>query len=120
MSGGENLETDVSVRGEGPILVSEFAAGWSITLPDDIACAFITELRKHELDSDLYTTGILNKGTNSVSRVIGPELTGETEVNGSGLMSFGSHTIGNTTIRSSGFVAGNMTLRDFVKFGGKI
>ena len=50
----------------------------------------------------------------------GPGLTGGMDVNGSGMMSFGSQMAGNSTMRSSGFVSGNMTIHDFVKYGGKL
>jgi hypothetical protein len=36
------------------------------------------------------------------------------------MMSFGSQVIGNDTMRSSGFVSGNMTIRDFVRYGGRV
>lgn len=120
MSGGENLESDLSVTGSGPILVSDYASGKTIHLPDTIACAFITEMQKHDQESELYTMGILNRGSYATSRVIGPGLTGGLEVNGSGMMNFGSQTVGNNSLRSSGFVAGNMTIRDFVKYGGRL
>lgn len=68
----------------------------------------------------MYVAGILNKGTYTTSRIIGSGLTGGTEVNGSGMLDFGSQTVGNNTMRSRGFVAGNMTVRDFVKYGGKL
>ena len=34
------------------------------------------------------------------------------------MMSFGSQKFGNNTLRSSRFVSGNLTIRDFVKYGG--
>ena len=120
MSGGENLETGVTVKSSGPILVSDYALGKTLTIPDTIACAFITEMQKQEQESELYTMGILNKGSYAASRVVGPGLTGGTDVNGSGMMSLGSQMVGNNTMRSSGFVTGNMTIRDFVRYGGRL
>ncbi len=122
MTGGETFDTDISVKGDGPILVSEYASGkGKYTLSDTIACVFLDEMEKQAAQkSELYTAGILNKGTYTTSRIIGESLTGGTEVNGSGMLDFGSHTVGNNTMRSRGFVAGNMTVRDFVKYGGKL
>ncbi|HWQ63450.1 MAG TPA: hypothetical protein VN429_03470 [Methanospirillum sp.] len=57
--------------------------------------------------------GILSKGRHATSRVAGSGLTG-------GMMSFGSYVVGNSTMRSSGFVSGNMTIHDFVKYGGRL
>jgi len=56
----------------------------------------------------------------AASRVVGSGLTGGLDVNGSGMMSFGSQNNGNNSLRSSGFVSGNMTIRDFVKYGGRL
>ena len=36
------------------------------------------------------------------------------------MLDFGSRIVGDTTVVSRGFVAGNMTVRDFLKFGGKL
>jgi hypothetical protein len=68
----------------------------------------------------MYTSGILKNGEYDASRKIGSGLVGETAVNGSGMMNFGSHSSGNLPLRSYGFVAGNLTLRDYVKYGGKV
>ena len=100
--------------------MSDFASGKRTSLSDILVCAFITQMQKQEQESELYTMGILNKGSYAASRVIGPGLTGGTDVNGSGMMSLGSQTVGNNTLRSSGFVSGNMTIRDFVRYGGRL
>ena len=89
-------------------------------LADSLSCVFANYVNPAEQESELYSAGILNKGTYTTSRVVGPGLTGGLEVNGSGMMSFGSLKVGNSTMRSNGFAAGNMTLRDFVKYGGRI
>ncbi len=122
MTGGETFDTDLSVQGAGPVLVSEYASGnGKRTLPDNIACVFVDEIEKRDAQkSEMYTAGILNKGNYTTSRIIGNGLTGGTQVNGSGMLDFGSQTVDNTTMGSRGFVAGNMTVRDFVKYGGKL
>lgn len=120
LSGGENLESEVSVKSSGPILISDYASGKSAQVPEKFSCVFSSQLLKNSQDSELFTLGILNKGVYAASRVAGSGLTGGTEVNGSGMMSFGSQVIGNDTMRSSGFVSGNMTIRDFVRYGGRV
>ena len=54
ISGGENLKTGVSVKSSGPILVSDYASRKRTSLPDTLACAFITQMQKQEQESD-YT-----------------------------------------------------------------
>ena len=120
MTGGESLVSDLSVKSSGPVLVSDYASGKSALTPDSLACVFIRHIQGQEEESELYSMGILNKGNYAASRVVGPGLTGGLDVNGSGMMSFGSQKFGNDTLRSSGFVSGNLTVRDFVKYGGRL
>ena len=117
---GESLVSDLSVKSSGPVLVSDYAFGKSALIPDSLACMFIRHIQGQEEESELYSMGILNKGSYTASRVIGPGLTGGLDVNGSGMMSFGSQKFGNDTLRSSGFVSGNLTIRDYVKYGGRL
>ncbi len=120
ITGGENLVSDLSVKSSGPVLVSDYASGKSSLIPDSLACVFIRHIQGQEEESELYSMGILNKGNYAASQVVGPGLTGGLDVNGSGMMSFGSQKIGNDTLRSSGFVSGNLTIRDIVKYGGRL
>jgi hypothetical protein len=120
LTGGESLVSDLVVKSAGPVLVSDYASGKAGSIPDPLACVFITHIQELEEESELYSMGILNKGMFAASRVVGPGLTGGLDVNGSGMMSFGSQKIGNSSLRSSGFVSGNMTIRDFVKYGGRL
>ncbi|NLV26781.1 MAG: hypothetical protein GXY48_06405 [Methanomicrobiales archaeon] len=117
---GESLVSDLSVKGSGPILVSDYASGKFTQIPDSLACVFIRHIQGQEEESELYSMGILNKGSYTASRVVGPGLIGGLDVNGTGMMSFGSQKIGNDTLRSSEFVSGNMTIRDYVKYGGRL
>ncbi|HWQ65257.1 MAG TPA: hypothetical protein VN372_00125 [Methanospirillum sp.] len=80
---------------------------------------FTKYVLNREPESELYSMGILSKGRYTTSRVAGPGLTGGMDVNGSGMMSFGFHMVGNSTMRSSGFVSGNMTIYILVKYGEK-
>lgn len=91
ISGSEILETDVSVKGSGPLLVSDYASGVQRAITDPAACVFLTEDRVQvKGTSELYTTGILNRGNYAISRKIDSGLTGGTDVNGSGMMSLGN------------------------------
>jgi len=121
ISGSEILETGISVKGSGPILVSDYASHVQRGMVDPAACVFLLDDRLQATGhSDLYTSGILSQGRYALSRTIDSGLSGGTEVNGSGMMSLGTQVVGNTSLRSSGFVAGNMSINDFVKYGGKI
>ncbi|HWQ64879.1 MAG TPA: hypothetical protein VN429_10720 [Methanospirillum sp.] len=106
----------LSVRGSGPVLFSDYSTGKSIS-PVTPVCIFLKSNRLNpDSQAELYTSGILEHGTYTMSRVSGPGLTGETLVNGSGLMILGSGLQGNDTAGSSGFVSGNMTVHDLVRF----
>ena len=120
ITGGESLVSDLLVKSSGPVLVSDYASGKTAPIPDPLACVFISHIQEQEEKSELYSMGILNKGMFAASRVVGSGLTGGLDVNGSGMMSFGSQNNGNNSLRSSGFVSGNMTIRDFVKYGGRL
>ncbi|KAF5086905.1 hypothetical protein DSECCO2_51960 [anaerobic digester metagenome] len=117
----DSLAADISVTSSGPFLVSDYASGRGVTAhPDTIGCVFAKYVLNRKPESELYSMGILSKGRYATSRVTGPGLNGGMDVYGTGMMSFGSHVVGNSTMRSSGFVSGNMTIHDFVKYGGKI
>jgi len=94
MTGGDSLAADISVTSSGPILFSDYASGTGVTaLPDTIACVFTKYVLNWEPESELYSMGILSKGKYATSRVAGPGLTGGMDVNGSGMMSFGSRLV---------------------------
>jgi hypothetical protein len=86
MSGGESRVSDLVVKSAGPALVSDYASGKAGPVPDPLACVFITHIQEQEEESELYSMGILKKGMFVASRVVGPGLTGGTDVNGSGMM----------------------------------
>lgn len=115
---GEESRVGLSVQGTGPLLFSDYSTGRAESPPEPV-CVFLTSDRRVPgIGSDkslMYTSGILGHGTYVMSRVTGPGLSGETLVNGSGLMLLGSGTDGNRTAGSSGFVSGNMTVYDSVR-----
>ena len=63
-------------------------------------------MQKQEQESELFTTGIFNKRSYADSGVFSPGLTGVTDVNGSGMRSLGSQTVGNNTMKSPGLFPG--------------
>ncbi|MDD1730080.1 MAG: hypothetical protein LUQ50_13545 [Methanospirillum sp.] len=122
VSGGEEMATDLIIKGSGPILASDYASSKGIpVMMDEIACTFLTDSRVQAgKESDLYTVGMLQNGSYEISRVVGSGLTGGTVVNGSSMVGFGSQTNGNTTQKTRGFVAGNLSLNDLVRYGGRL
>lgn len=116
MTGGESLVADLSVKSAGPVLVFDYASGKSAMIPESIACVFIRHIQGKEEESELYSIGILNRNNYAASPVVGPGLTGGLDANGSSMTSFRSQKFGNDSLRSSGFVSGNLTLRDFVNY----
>jgi len=122
ITGDDEFQNELIVRGNGPIIASDYAN--SRTRPnvlDEVACTFLTESRVQAAQiSDMYTTGMLQNGSYEISRVVGSGLTGGTVVNGSGMVGFGSQSEGNNTLKTRGFVSGNLSVRDFVRYGGRL
>lgn len=118
IGGGENLDTDLTVRSSGPVLVSDYSSGRESVIPAWLACAFNLQNPGDVDHSEFYSSGILSKGGYSLSRSINPDLSGTMLVNGSGLMNFGSQKTGNASLRSFGFVSGNMTIREILQHQG--
>ena len=120
VSGGEDLASEISVQSRGPVLLSDYASGKTVVLPDAIVCTFGDWMENQERYAEMESAGILSNGQYSASRVAGSGLIGVTDLNGTGMYSFGASVRGNVSLRSHGFVSGNMTVRDFVRYGGKI
>ncbi|MDD1730470.1 MAG: hypothetical protein LUQ50_15555 [Methanospirillum sp.] len=113
---GEESGIGLSVQGAGPVLFSDYTTGTTLP-PAAPVCVFLTADRIHAGNrADLFTSGILGHGTYTMTRVPGPGLSGETLVNGTGIALLGSGAEGNDTTRSAGFVSGNMTVHDLVRF----
>ncbi|WP_319579007.1 hypothetical protein [uncultured Methanospirillum sp.] len=116
-----NDEHDLAISGSGPVLVSDVASAVLKSNEVRDRCVFLgAEGERPVGEASVYTSGILHGGEFDVSRAIGPDLSGETLVNGSGLMAFGSFVSGNRSLRSRGFVSGNLTVEDLFRFGGRI
>jgi len=114
------LDEDLTVRSSGPTLFSGYADALLSTSGIKTICALLDTPQVPEGSAEVYTSGIIQGGGYSSSHTIGPGLSGMTAVNGTGLLLLGSGEEGNRTLRSAGFVSGNMSVQDMVKYGVKI
>lgn len=118
---GDETGNEMVVSGSGPVLVSDFAS--AIMKGSEIRdrCMFLDAGVERSLgDASVYVSGILKDGEYDSSRVISSGLSGETRVNGSGLLAFGFTESGNRSMKSRGFVSGNMSVQDLFRYGGRI
>ncbi|WP_319579486.1 hypothetical protein [uncultured Methanospirillum sp.] len=113
---GDEGGIGMTVQGRGPLLFSDHTTG---TTPTQLgqACVFLTPDRINaDSRANLDASGILSSGIYAMTRVPGRGISGETLVNGSGIMLLRSGSDGNRTTRSTGFVSGNMTLHDLTRY----
>jgi hypothetical protein len=111
----EDSGIGISVKGAGPALFSDYTTGKSVS-PLTPVCVFLTEDKiAGGSHANLNTSGILEHGVYTMNRIPGPGLSGETLVNGTGLMILGSRIQGNSTAGSTGFGSGNMTVHDLIR-----
>jgi hypothetical protein len=121
ISGEKGLTSTLSIHGIGPVLFSEYAEALERAENTASHCVF-----QGSLDDDtfglasMYTSGILKNGMYDITRSQDSGLSGESSINGSGLLLLGSKSNANQTLSSHGFVAGNMTVRDIVRYGGRL
>ena len=120
-TGSDEMNADLSVRAAGPVLLSDYASG--VLGQDEIRklCTFLDMPSYQQTrEASLFLSGIVDQGEYETSRTIGSGLAGISGVNGTGLMIFGSQGQGNRSLQSHGFVSGNMSVRDIVRYGGKL
>ncbi|WP_319579661.1 hypothetical protein [uncultured Methanospirillum sp.] len=118
---GDDGVHDLVVSGSGPVLVSDFASTLLRNPEIRDRCIFLDAGSDRSLgEASVYTSGILQKGEYDASRAIGTDLSGETQVNGSGLLAFGSVGSGNRSLKTRGFVSGNLSVQDFFRYGGRV
>ena len=118
---GDQTGSDLVVSGTGPVLVSDFASVLMREPEIRERCMFLSAGGDRSLgEASVYTSGILHGGEFELSRKIGAELSGETRVNGSGLVALGFQGSGNRSLVSRGFVSGNMTVQDLFRYGGRL
>ena len=115
-----SLDDELTVRSSGPTLFSGYADALLSTSGMKTICALLETPLETEGSAEAYTSGIIQGGGYTSSQTIGPGLSGMTAVNGTGLLLLGSGTDGNRTLRTAGFVSGNMSVQDIVKYGVKI
>jgi len=121
MTGDSDLHSDLLVVGAGPFLISDVASGFVKAKELVSGCVFLDNAGDHRVgESSVYATGIMQKGEYDASRSIGSDLIGLTAVNGSGMMMLGTQRSDNKSLFSRGFVTGNMSIHDFVRYGGKV
>ncbi|MDD1728208.1 MAG: hypothetical protein LUQ50_03950 [Methanospirillum sp.] len=121
ITGEEDMKTDLAVHSDGSLLYTDSASARLIQPGIRELCAFLQAPFEHEIgESSLVVSGILHHGDLDASRTIGPELDGLTAVNGSGMLLFGSGSRENRTFSGRGFVTGNMTVNDMVRYGGRV
>jgi hypothetical protein len=119
--GEADTESDLAVRSTGPLLFSDYALGFYKHPDLNSLCSLLNnpDSRNHG-EASVYSSGIISQGEYATSRVIGEGLSGETGLNGTGLLVFGSQVEGNRTIAGHGFVSGNMSVRDLFRYGGRV
>jgi len=118
---GDEGRHDLVISGSGPVLVSDALS--AVLKREEVRdrCVFLDAGGERAVgEASMFTSGILHGGEFDASRAIGPDLSGETHVNGSGLMAFGSLISGNRSLRSRGFVSGNLSVEDIFRNGGKV
>jgi len=114
------LDEELTVRSSGPTLFRGYADALLSTSGIKTICALLDTPHETGGSAEAHVSGIIKGGEYSSSRMIGPGLSDITAVNGSGLLLLGSGDEGNRTLRATGFVSGNMSVQDMVKYGVKI
>lgn len=124
LAGRDDLVSDLVVHGTGPVLFSEYAeyvASISGRPDPQAACSFLDQLVPGPGGGAFqYVTGIVQAGDIESSRVVGEGLAVTVGANGSGMVLFGSAVSGNRTLQSHGFVAGNLSVQDRIRYGVRI
>ena len=120
LNSGSDLQEDLSVWGTGPVLFTGFASGVLKSSDLRTRCAFLDETGERIGEATNVISGILQHGELDSSRTGGSSISGVTAVNGSGMVYAGSQMTGNKTLRNRDFIAGNMSVKDIFRYGGKI
>ncbi|MDD1729998.1 MAG: hypothetical protein LUQ50_13125 [Methanospirillum sp.] len=121
VSGSDELNTDLTVRGAGPVLLSEYASAILHQPGINELCVFFDHTQDQTTnDASMYLSGIIDPGGYELSRTIGSGLSGTSQVNGTGMILLGSQNSQNRTLESHGFVSGNLTVKDLVRYGGNL
>ncbi len=121
ISGSDETESDLSIRSAGPVLFTDFASAVLKESDLDRVCALL----RSQDDPDggkvsAYSSGIIRKGEVDTIRLVGDGLFGQTSVNGTGLLVLGSQSESNRSLVNRGFVSGNMSVQDLIRYGGRL
>lgn len=120
LEAGDSLNSSLSLQSDWPLLVSEFTSGNIRDTLKPLACVFLTDTKVEESRSMMGMSGILDHGGYSTLRSTGSGFSGETVINGSGMIELESKTHQNSSLKTRSFISGNMTVRDLVKYGGRV
>ena len=125
VSGDADTQSDLVVRSQGPLLFSDYASAlWKRPDLKSMCSLLFTPDNQDHREALTFSSGIVRQGEYLTSRVIGGGLSGETSLNGTGLLAFGSQGEGegegNRSVSGHGFVSGNMSVRDLVRYGGRV
>ena len=114
----EEMSSDLSVRGSGPILFSDYAVAMIKRADVRDFCTFLSLPQENGGGQrSVYTSGIVKRGEYDSVRSFGSGLFGMTSVNGTGMMLLGSQSQDNRTMKNRGFISGNMSVNDVVRYG---
>jgi len=125
VSGDADTESSLAVRSAGPVLFSDYASAlWRRPDLKSMCSLIFSPDSLSQREASAFSSGIIRQGEYTVSRAIGAGLSEETSLNGTGLMLLGSHGEGegevNRSVSGHGFVSGNMSVRDLVRYGGRV
>ncbi|WP_319579721.1 hypothetical protein [uncultured Methanospirillum sp.] len=125
VSGEVNTQSDLVVRSQGPLLFSDYASAlWKSPDLKSMCSLILTPDNQEHQEASTFSSGIVRQGEYITSRAIREGLFGETSLNGTGLLLFGSQGKGegegNRSVSGHGFVSGNMSVRDLVRYGGRV
>ncbi|HWQ64079.1 MAG TPA: hypothetical protein VN429_06650 [Methanospirillum sp.] len=120
VSGSDETESDLIVRSAGPMLFSDFASAiWKGSDLNRVCALLRSPDDLNDGKVSVYSSGII-KGEVDTVRQVGNGLSGQTSANGTGLLVLGSQSESNRSLGSRGFVSGNMSVQDMIRYGGRL
>ena len=121
VTGDDETQSDLAVRSAGPLLFSDYVSGfWKQPDLKSLCSLLYTPDGHDQREASAYSSGIVSQGEYATMQSIGSGISKETSLNGTGLLLFGSEGEGNRSVSDHGFVSGNMSFRDLIKYGGRL
>ncbi|WP_146201157.1 hypothetical protein [Methanospirillum lacunae] len=121
VSESDETESDLTVISSGPMLFSDFASAiWKGSNLNKVCTLLTGQDDQDEGEVSVYSSGIIRRGEVDTVRQVGSGLSGQTSVNGTGLMVLGSQSESNRSLENRGFVSGNMSVQDLFRYGGRL